>query len=274
MTKVAAIQMASGPNVGANLIEAGRLIADAASSGAQLIVLPENFALMGVEGEDQLKFKEQPGEGPIQDFLCDQSRKHKVWLVAGTIPIAVESSNKVYASCLLINDKGEQVARYDKIHLFDVVLQESGERYTESDVLQAGDQVVVVDTPFGRLGIAVCYDLRFPELFRSMVEQGVEIIAIPSAFTAITGKAHWETLVRARAIENLSYVIAAGQGGYHLGGRETHGDSMVVDAWGNILDRLYRGSGVVTADVDLEQLKSVRTNFPCLSHIKFKEQAL
>ncbi len=274
MTKVAAIQMASSPNLAANLIEAARLISDAAKSGAQLIVLPENFAIMGLGEEDKLKLKEQPGSGPIQEFLSEQALKHTVWLVGGTIPLAAASGEKVYASCLVINDRGEQVARYDKIHLFDVKIEENGESYTESETLEAGDHIVVIDTPFGKLGVAICYDLRFPEMFRAMVSAGVEIIAIPSAFTAITGKAHWDTLVRARAIENLSYVIAAGQGGYHLGGRETHGDSMVVDMWGNVLDRLYRGSGVVLADIDMAQLKSIRATFPSLEHRRFKVLSL
>ncbi len=272
MTKVAAIQMASGPNVGANLIEAGRLISDAAKAGAKLVVLPENFSIMGNSEQDKIKVKEQPGSGPMQDFLREQAKKHKVWLVGGTIPLAASCDEKVRASCLVINDQGEQVARYDKIHLFDVAIAESGESYTESDTLEAGDKVVVVDTPFGKLGLAICYDLRFPEMFRAMVDHGVEVIVIPSAFTAITGKAHWEPLIRARAIENLSYVIASDQGGYHVSGRETHGDSMVVDAWGNVLDRLYRGSGVVLADINLDQLRSVRSTFPSLSHRKFKIQ--
>ncbi len=274
MTRVAAIQMASSPNLGANLIEAERLISDAAKSGARLIVLPENFAIMGLAEEDKLKVKELPGCGPVQEFLSEQALKHNVWLVGGTIPLAAASDDKVYASCLVINAQGEQVARYDKIHLFDVEIEENGESYTESETLQAGDHITVVDTPFGKLGVAICYDLRFPEMFRAMVSQGVEIIAIPSAFTAITGKAHWDVLVRARAIENLSYVIAAGQGGYHFGGRETHGDSMVVDMWGNVLDRLYRGSGVVIADIDLTQLQSMRASFPSLEHRRFAVPSL
>lgn len=274
MTKVAAIQMASGPNLGANLIEAGRLISDAAEAGSKLIVLPENFAMMGLTETDNLQVKEQQGQGPIQDFLREQAIKHKIWIVGGTFPLAVGDGDKALASCLVINEQGQLVGHYDKIHLFDVVIEENGESYTESDTIQAGDHILVINTPFGKLGIAVCYDLRFPEMFRAMVELGVEIIAVPSAFTAITGKAHWETLVRARAIENLSYVIAAGQGGYHIGGRETHGDSMVVDAWGNILDRLYRGSGVVTADIDVAQLQTVRAAFPSLNHRKFKVESI
>ncbi len=274
MTKVAAIQMASSPNLGANLIEAERLISNAAEAGAQLVVLPENFALMGQTEQDKLKIKEAQGSGPIQDFLSEQALKHKIWLVGGAIPIAVPNSDKVFASCVLIDDQGQQVAHYEKIHLFDVVIEENSESYTESDTIESGEHLVVVDTPFGRLGLAICYDLRFPEVFRLMADQGVDIIAVPSAFTAITGKAHWETLVRARAIENFSYVIAAAQGGYHIGGRETYGDSMVVDAWGNILDRLQGGSGVVLANIDVSQLESIRSTFPSLMHRKVKIQPL
>ncbi|MDH4276142.1 MAG: carbon-nitrogen hydrolase family protein, partial [Gammaproteobacteria bacterium] len=223
MYQVAAIQMASGPNVAANLIEAERLIMIAAKEGAKLVVLPENFAIMGMSEQDKVKIREQPGQGPIQAFLAEQAAKHKIWLVGGTIPLVATDPNKVRAACLLFNDKGKQVARYDKIHMFDVEIVDTRERYIESQTIEAGSETVVVDTPFGKLGLAVCYDLRFPELFRRLLDQGAEIIAVPSAFTAITGKAHWETIVRARAIENLCYVIAAAQGGYHVNGRETYG---------------------------------------------------
>jgi nitrilase len=179
-------------------------------------------------------------------------------------------SNKIRGACLLINDKGERVSRYDKIHLFDVHLPESGENYNESETIEKGEDVVVVDTPFGRLGLAICYDLRFPELFRKMVDLGVQIIALPSAFTAMTGKAHWEVLLRARAIENLCYVVASAQGGYHVNGRETFGDSMIVNPWGVVIDRLTSGSGFVVADIDLEYLESTRRNFPVLEHRKMQ----
>jgi len=258
--------MASGPNVSANLTEAARLINRAADAGAELVVLPENFAFMGMHEQDKVSVRESSGSGHIQDFLAQQAAKHQVWLVGGTIPLEAASADKVRAACLLYDDSGAPVARYDKIHLFDVTLQESGETYNESASIEAGDRVVVAQTPFGSLGLAVCYDLRFPELFRAMVEQNVQIIAIPSAFTAITGRAHWEALVRARAIENLSYVIAAAQGGYHVNGRETHGDSMIVDPWGTILDRLPRGSGFVVAELDLTKVESTRRNFPALRH--------
>lgn len=266
MNRVAAIQMASGPNVSANLIEAQRLISLAADAGAKLIVLPENFALMGMTEFDKVKVREQDGQGAIQDFLAEQAAKHGVWVVGGTVPLIAHDADKVRAACLLFNSAGERVARYDKIHLFDVELVDSGESYTESLTIESGDQPVVVDTPFGKLGLAVCYDLRFPELFRRLLDQGAEIFALPAAFTAITGRAHWEVLVRARAVENLCYVIAAAQGGYHVNGRETHGDSMIVDPWGVVLDRLPRGSGFVIAGIDAERLNSTRRNFPSIQH--------
>ena len=268
MAKIAAIQMASGPNVNANLIEAGRLIGMAADAGAGLVVLPENFALMGLSEQDKVNVREQDGKGVIQGFLADTASKHGVWLVGGTIPLEANEDGKVRGSCLLMDDKGQRVARYDKIHLFDVNIPEAGENYNESETIENGDTVVVTDTPFGRLGLAVCYDLRFPELFRKMVDQDVQIIALPSAFTAITGRAHWEVLVRARAIENMCYVAASAQGGYHVSGRETYGNSMIVNPWGVIIDRLEHGSGFVVADVDLEYMASIRRNFPVLDHRK------
>jgi len=268
VTRVAAIQMASGPNVNANLLEAARLLKKAAEAGAKLAVLPENFALMGMSEFDKVKIREADGEGVLQDFLAEQAAKLGIWLVGGTIPLAGHDPDKVNAACLLFDDKGKRVARYDKIHLFDVKITESDERYNESESIESGNKVVVVDTPFGKLGLAVCYDLRFPGLFRHMSEAGVEIFALPSAFTAITGKAHWETLVRARAIENLSYVIAAAQGGYHANGRETFGHSMIVDPWGIVLDELPRGSGVVVAEVERDRLHDLRRSFPVLEHRK------
>ena len=268
MKRVAAIQMASGPNVGANLTEAARLISRAVDAGAELIVLPENFAIMGMCEEDKVKVRETYGQGPIQDFLAEQALQHHAWIVGGTVPLTAKDSQHVRATCLLFDDKGEVKARYDKVHLFDVHLSESKETYDESTTTEPGETATVVDTPFGRLGLAVCYDLRFPELFRRMSDEGVELFAIPSAFTAITGKAHWEILVRARAIENLCYVIAAAQGGYHVNGRETHGDSMIVDPWGRVLDRLPRGSGFVVSNVDINKVRNTRRNFPVLEHRK------
>ncbi len=266
MPRVAALQMASGPNVTANLYEAERLLARAVGAGAQLIVLPENFALMGMTEQDKVVLAERDGAGPIQDFLAQQAQRHGIYLIGGTLPIRAASPDKVRAACLVYDTRGLRVARYDKMHLFDVALEDSGENYAESETTDPGDQACVIDTPLGRLGLAVCYDLRFPELFRDLVDQGMELLALPAAFTAITGRAHWEVLVRARAIENQCYVIAACQGGYHLNGRETHGDSMIVDPWGVVLDRLPRGSGFVGAAIDHARLAGTRRNFPTLEH--------
>lgn len=266
MSVVACVQMASGPNIGANLLEAERLIQEAVSQKARLVVLPENFALMGNTEHDKVAAREDEGSGAIQTFLSEQSARHGIWLVGGTIPLVANDANKVRAACLVFNDKGQQVARYDKIHLFDVELVDSAEQYTESDTIEPGDDVVVIDTPFGRMGVAVCYDLRFPELFRQQLESGMEILVLPSAFTAITGRAHWDVLVRARAIENLCYVIAPDQGGYHLNGRETYGHSMIVDPWGTVMNSLSRGPGVVCADIELGRLQNARRNFPSISH--------
>ncbi|MFA7400349.1 MAG: carbon-nitrogen hydrolase family protein [Sideroxydans sp.] len=260
--KVAAIQMASGPNVEGNLNEARRHIAKAVEQGAKLVVLPEFFAIMGMEAQDTVKAREQAGQGNIQQFLSETARKHKIWLVGGSIPLAGNSPDKVRNSCLVFDETGAQVARYDKIHLFNLTL--GNEAYNEAQTIEAGNQVVVIDSPFGRIGLAVCYDLRFPELFRAM--KNVDIIVLPAAFTATTGKMHWEPLVRARAIENLSYVIAAAQGGYHVNGRETHGHSMIVDPWGRIMDELQRGSGVVVADVNPGYQASLRKSLPALTH--------
>ena len=268
--KVAAIQMASGPNTGANLLEAERLIAEAADSGAQLVVLPENFAFMGKRDRDLLTLREEPGQGPLQDFLRQIAKRYGVWVVGGTIPLNAEDAAKLRAVCLIYDDQGRQVARYDKIHLFDVHLVQVDERYTESDTIEAGDRVQVVDTPFGRMGVAVCYDLRFPEQFRNMLDQGVEFLVVPSAFTAVTGKAHWEILVRARAIENLCYVVAAAQGGYHVSGRETYGHSMIVDPWGSVLAEASRGSAVVCEEIKRQCLDTIRRTFPSIYHRRLK----
>ncbi|MDO9054861.1 MAG: carbon-nitrogen hydrolase family protein [Gallionella sp.] len=262
--KVAAIQMASGPNVAGNLSEARRLIANAAGQGARLVVLPEFFAIMGMSEQDKVAVREQPGSGPIQDFLSETARQFKIWLVGGSIPLAASTPDKVLNSCLVFDDQGVQVARYDKIHLFNLSL--GNESYDEAQTIEAGNQVVVVDSPFGRVGLAVCYDLRFPELFRAM--KNVDIIVLPAAFTETTGKMHWEILVRARAIENLAYVIASAQGGYHVNGRETHGNSMIVGPWGGVLDRLPRGSGVVMAEINPSYQASLRAGLPALEHRK------
>jgi nitrilase len=251
--------------VAANLTESARLINKASEAGAGLVVLPENFALMPMKEADRLDVVEQDGKGPMQDFLSTQARENKVWLVGGTIPLVATKKDRVRAACLVYDDRGVRVTRYDKIHLFDVSL-ENGEEYAESSSLEAGDRTVVVDSPFGKLGLAVCYDLRFPELFRRMLDQDMELLVIPSAFTEMTGKAHWETLVRARAIENLVFVIAPDQGGYHRNGRETHGNTMIVSPWGDVLDRLARGSGVVLAECDRKRQQILRRSLPSIKH--------
>jgi nitrilase len=262
VVRVAAVQLASGPSVAANLNEARRLIAMAAKQGAKLVALPEYFAIMGMQDTDKVKVREEEGKGPIQQFLADTAKKHKIWLVGGSVPLVSNEANRVRNSCLVYDDKGKQVARYDKIHLFGFDMGK--EHYSEQRTIEPGREVKVIDSPFGRLGLSICYDLRFPELYRAMKE--VDIILVPSAFTETTGKAHWETLIRARAIENLAYVIAPAQGGYHLNGRETHGDSMIVDPWGVVLDRLPRGSGVVMAGINPEYVQRLRKSLPALAH--------
>ena len=262
--------MASGPNVKANLEEAEKLIKTAVQQDAKLVVLPENFAIMGMSEMDKVTVAEAYGEGPIQQFLSQQANKHGIWIVGGTVPVESSITGKVFSACLLYNDSGEVVARYDKIHLFDVVLEDNDESYNESETIECGDDVVVTDTPFGKLGLAVCYDLRFPELFRAMADVGMEICVLPSAFTSLTGKAHWESLIRARAIENQCYVVAPDQGGYHMNGRETHGDSMIVGPWGAVLDRLGRGSGFVIAEWDRKRLETVRHSLPSIDHRRIR----
>lgn len=264
--KIAAIQMASGPSVAANLNEAERLVEVAANQGARLVVLPEYFAIMGMKETDKVAVREQEGKGLIQDFLRRIAKEHGIWLIGGSVPMVSNFPNKVRNSCLVYDDKGMQVARYDKIHLFGLDL--GNEHYHEENTIESGNAIQVVDTPFGTIGLSICYDIRFPELYRAMGE--VNIIVIPAAFTETTGKAHWETLVRARAIENLSYVIAAAQGGYHVSGRETHGNSMIVDPWGVILDRLPRGSGVVIATMNPQYQASLRKSLPALKHRTIK----
>jgi nitrilase len=262
ITRIAAVQLASGPNVKGNLNEAGRLIEMAVAQGARLVALPEYFAIMGLRDDDKVRAREKPGAGPIQEFLAATARRHGIWLVGGSVPLDAASPQKVKNSCLVYDDQGKLAARYDKIHLFGFSMGE--ERYEEERTIEPGSDVVTVDTPFARLGLSICYDLRFPELYRAM--KPVDIILVPSAFTETTGKAHWETLIRARAIENLAYVLAPAQGGYHLSGRETHGDSMIVDPWGVVLDRLPRGSGVVVAAVNLQHLRNLRQSLPSLTH--------
>jgi len=266
MKKVAAIQMASGPQVEANLFEAERLITKAVESDVELIVLPENFALMGMSESDKIAIREEQGNGRIQSFLSEQAERHGVWMVGGTIPLRCPDPNKIYATCLLFNHLGEQVARYDKIHLFDVTIVDSGESYTESETIESGHDVVVADTPFGRLGLAVCYDLRFPLMYQRLVDLGAIAACIPSAFTETTGAAHWHALIRARAIETQSYMLAPAQHGQHNAKRRSFGHSLVVDPWGEIIAELDQGDGFVIADIDPARVTEVRARLPSLRH--------
>lgn len=263
---VAAIQMTSGHDVGVNLMAAERLIREAAAAGAGLVVLPECFALMAQDAREQIALREPDGQGPLQAFLARVAAENRVWVVGGTIPLAAADPERVRAACLVVDDHGQRVARYDKIHLFDCAVPGADERYQESATFEPGSAVVVCDSPCGRLGIGVCYDLRFPELFRRMLDAGLEVLAIPAAFTAATGQAHWEPLIRARAIENLVFVVAAAQCGLHPNGRETYGHSMVVDPWGTILGQQPRGTGCITIAVDRDFQVSVRRNFPVIDH--------
>lgn len=265
MNKVAAIQMCSTGNVDENLANAALLVEQASSQGAILAVLPEMFVIFGEKASDKDRIKERYGSGKIQDFLSALALKHNIWIVAGTIPIACDVPNKIRAACIVFDNQGHQVARYDKIHLFDVTLSEQ-EVYKESDTTQPGDEVIVIDTPAGKLGLCVCYDMRFPDHIAKLSAQGAEIIAIPAAFTAKTGAAHWELLARCRAIDSFSYVIGACQGGTHPSGRKTHGHTMIVDPWGVIVEEINMPeNGVAFAEVDLERLYEIRNQIPVIT---------
>jgi nitrilase len=270
MSRAAVIQMTSTASAERNLARARELLVNAAEQGAQLAVLPENFAIMGRKEADKLALAEPFGSGPMQSALARTARELGLWIVAGTLPIKSEREPlKVAGASLLFDDEGRCVARYDKIHLFDVDLPGRQERYRESATIAAGQQPVVVDTPIGRLGMAVCYDVRFPELFRNALDAGAQILCLPSAFTGPTGRAHWDLLVRARAVDNLCYMLASAQWGTHENGRETYGDSMIVDPWGDVLARLPAGEGVAVAEIDLPRQTEVRERFPATSHRRF-----
>ena len=257
--------MVSGASVEENLDQARGLLERAAGDGVQLAVLPENFGFLGARETDKLAVAESDGEGPMQDFLAGQARRLGLFLVGGTVPLRCQVPERVRAACLVYGPDGTRVARYDKIHLFDVDVG-GGESYRESAVLDAGTEAVTVDTAVGRVGLSVCYDLRFPELYRGLVDRGAELLVVPSAFTATTGAAHWQTLVRARAIENLCHVIAPNQGGTHPGGRETFGHSMVIDPWGHVLAACEQGPGVAAAVVASASRTELRRRFPVLTH--------
>lgn len=280
---VAAVQMVSGADVAGNLLTAGRLIAEAANAGAALVVLPENFAVLDGGPLAQYAEREGDGNGQIQTFLAAQAASHQIFLVAGTIPLisrpvqasadgnnAAEASlltdGRVRPASLVFDPQGNQIARYDKIHLFDVEVADKQATYMESRSFEPGDLVVAVDTPIAKLGLSICYDLRFPELYRRLQGLQVELITVPSAFTQVTGAAHWEVLLRARAIENQCYIVAANQGGVHNATRETFGHSMIIDPWGEVVACLAKGEGVVHAAIDLDNLHELRRRMPVARH--------
>ncbi|MBR0568540.1 carbon-nitrogen hydrolase family protein [Azoarcus sp. L1K30] len=260
--KIAAIQTVSGPDVAVNLSAADALIAEAAAGGAKLVALPEYFPLMSHDEMAKVRARESEGAGPIQDFLSTAAKRHGVWLVGGTLPLVAHAGDKVRNSTLVFDDRGEQRARYDKIHLFG--FQRGAERYDESVTIEAGDEVTTFESPVGMTGLSVCYDLRFPELFRAM--GAVNLIILPAAFTFTTGRAHWEVLLRARAIENQCYVMAPAQGGEHPGGRVTWGHTMIIDPWGDVLAMRETGPGVVAAEVEPARIAAVRESLPALRH--------
>ncbi len=260
--RVAAIQMISTPRVEENLQTAGALIAEAVALGAELVALPEYFAIMGRRDADKLAVREADGSGPIQDFLAETASKYGIWVVGGSMPLEASVPDKVLNTCLVFDPQGVRVARYDKIHLFG--FQKGEERYNESATIEAGRLPVAFDAPFGRVGLSICYDLRFPELFRALGE--VDLLILPAAFTEVTGRAHWEILLRARAIENQCYVLAIGQGGVHENRRETHGNSMLIDPWGEVIARRDKGEGVVVGELDHARIAEVRSSLPALTH--------
>lgn len=264
MHRVAAIQMVSTPNVEENIATARTLVAQAAAGGATLVTLPEYWPIMGLRDTDKVDHAEQPGAGPIQDFMAQAAREHGIWLIGGTLPLVSNDAAKVMNTTLVYNPQGESIGRYDKIHLFG--FQQGTESYDEARTIVPGTEVGSFDAPFGRVGLSVCYDLRFPELFRAMGE--CALMVVPAAFTYVTGLAHWEVLLRARAIENQCYVLAAAQGGTHASGRRTYGHSMLIDPWGKVVDVLAEGAGVVSGDIDQAFLDQVRGNLPALRHRK------
>jgi predicted amidohydrolase len=266
MSIVAAIQMTSSHVVADNLQAAGELLREAKGLGAEVACLPENFSFIGLRDADKLQVAEADGVGPVQAFLSDTARQLKMWILGGSTVLKTDSADRVANASLLFDADGKRVARYDKIHLFDVTIPGRNERYLESAHVTPGRAAAVADTPAGRLGLSVCYDMRFPELYRDLVAQGAEWLAMPAAFTVPTGRAHWETLLRARAIENLCYVVAPAQSGTHTSGRETYGDTLIVDYWGEVLARLPKGTGVITADIDRTKLAETRARFPALDN--------
>ena len=262
MFRVAALQMVSAPDRERNIAQAGRLIAEAARDGAQLVLLPEYFCYMGLKDTDKLAIREKPGHGPIQAFLADAAREHRVWVIGGTLPLESPEAARVLNTTLVFDPTGKQIARYDKIHLFN--FEKGTESFDEARTICPGSEVRTFDAPFGRVGLSVCYDLRFPELYRKMGD--CALMVVPSAFTYTTGKAHWETLLKARAVENQCYVLAAAQGGNHENGRRTWGHSMLIDPWGEIVAVVEEGAGVAAGAIDAARIAAVRQSLPALRH--------
>jgi predicted amidohydrolase len=264
--KVAAVQMNSQTEVGRNLAEARRLVGDAAHLGAQLVVLPENFSFLGAQDSDRVAVAERMGRGAAQEFLAEQAHEHRIWLVGGTIPV-LDSGTRPQQRSMLFSPEGVMVAHYDKLHLFDVVIPNNEtESYRESAMTLPGDGPVVAETDVGRIGMTVCYDLRFPALLHRLGTMRMDILVVPAAFTVPTGRVHWQPLLQTRAFESLVYVVASGQWGEHAGGRLTYGHSSVVSPWGDILATLDSGTGVVCADVDFDTMRELREKFPVLEH--------
>src|SRR6202161_1552500 len=266
MGNVAAIQMTSSHDVAENLASAAALLREAKDAGALVACLPENFSFIGLKDADKLQVAEADGTGAVQTFLRDTAKQLNMWILGGTIVIRTNDAQRVANASLLIDAAGKRVARYDKIHLFDVTIPGRNEQYRESTHVLPGRETVIADTPVGQVRVCVFYARRFPELYRELVSQGAEWLAMPAAFTVPTGRAHWETLLRARAIENLCYVVAPAQTGTHTSGRETYGDSIIVDYWGQVLSRLAKGSGVITADIDLAKEAETRARFLALDN--------
>jgi deaminated glutathione amidase len=260
--RVAAVQTVSGGDVAANLAAIEPWIIDAAHRGASLVLLPEYFGIFGSRATEKVVVRELDGSGVQQDWLSRVARENGVWLVGGSVPVATADPTRVRSACLVYNRDGQRVARYDKIHLF--AFSRGEERYDEARTIEPGEQPVVVDAPFGRIGLSVCYDLRFPELYRGY--RDVALLLVPSAFTAVTGAAHWHLLLRARAVENQCYVLAAAQGGAHANGRRTYGHSVLIDPWGEIVAEIEQGEGVIVGDVDFERIAAVRRELPALAH--------
>ena len=265
--RVAALQMVSTPEVAENLEQAGALLDRAKERGAELALLPEYFCILGQRDRDKVAVAEAYGQGPIQEFLASRARDLGLWIIGGTLPLRSDDPERVYNTSLVFDPRGRRVARYDKVHLFR--FETETERYDESRTLIAGGQTVTFDAPCGRIGLSVCYDLRFPELYRRLAQLGAKVLVVPAAFMLHTGRDHWEVLLRARAIENQCYVLAAAQGGTHRNGRSTFGDSILIDPWGRIVEQLATGPGVVCGDVDPAVIAKVRAGLPAHSHRRF-----